>query len=315
MRRFIGLCLLFCVMLSANGLAGSVPKASLKFSGKKGACFTLRDLKSKKGGDKDQNLRRVKALNVSWNYSWNTAYVSGQPNTIEFVPMVWGGRSAEKLQQRLTTDVSPQIKAGKVKRLLVFNEPDRLEQANMPYKQALDYWPMFESLNIPLCSPSCASTEGKKDASSQGTPGTWMRDFMREVEKRKLRVDYIGVHNYGGPNAKSFKAKMKRIYEMYGRRPLLLTEFACADWQARESGKNRHSQDEVLTFMKDVLPWMEKQDWIVGYAWFSFSPDKIEGTSSALFDKDDKMTACGKFYASVTPETPEGDQSIKPDGK
>ena len=302
-------------MLSVNGVAGNVLKDSLKLSGKKGACFTLRDPKSKKGGNRDRNLPKVKALNVSWNYSWNTAYVPGQPNTIEFVPMVWSARSMEKLQQRLSTDVIPQIKAGKVKRLLPLNEPDRHEQANMTYKQALSYWPMFESLNIPLCSPSCASAEGKKNASSQGTPGTWMRDFMREVDKRGLRVDYIGVHSYGGTSAKAFKAKMKRIYEMYDRRPLLITEFACTDWQARETGKNRYSQDQVLTFMKDVLPWMEKQDWIAGYAWFSFSPDKIQGISSALFDKEDKLTACGKFYASVTPKNPDGDQSIKPDGK
>ncbi len=65
--------------------------------------------------------------------------------------------------------------------------------------------------------------------------------------------------------------------------------------------------------MKEVLPWMEQQDWIAGYAWFPFSVDSPQGTSSALFDQNGKLTACGRYYTSVTPEHPYGDQSIKPD--
>jgi hypothetical protein len=96
-----------------------------------------------------------------------------------------------------------------------------------------------------------------------------MRDFMREVDKRGYRVDYIGVHWYGGTDPKSFKSKMKKIHEKYGRHPLLITEFSPADWNTGgDIGKNKHKPAAVLAFMKDVVPWMEEQDWTQGIRGF-----------------------------------------------
>jgi hypothetical protein len=104
-----------------------------------------------------------------------------------------------------------------------------------------------------------------------------------------------------------------KAYMLYGSdRPLLITEFAIADWDATTLEENRHSANEVLAFMKDVLPWMEEpeQDWIAGYSWFSFDASSPVGTSSALFDDDGALTTLGRYYASVTTENPTGDQSI-----
>lgn len=309
-------CLVLCAVSAAHAdLAGSkmtFTKEQLQLPGKKGACFTLRDPENAgTRGTWDQNIRKVKALNPSWNYSWGTNRVPPQPDSIEFVPMAWGG--GRNISEWLQEQVMPQIKNGTAKRFLGFNEPDKRDQANMPYMKAIELWPELMKLGVPLCSPACANPEGISDNTAQGVSGTWMQDFMREADKRDYRVDYIGVHSYGGANAKHFKAKMKRIYEKYGKRPLLITEFAPADWKADTAGDNRHSKAAVLKFMKEVLPWMEEQDWIAGYAWFSFDVDSPQGTSSALFDKKGNLTACGKFYKSVTPSNPSGDQSIKSD--
>lgn len=286
----------------------------LRLPGKKGACFTLRQSRTEKGDLVVPNMPRVKALNVSWNYSWGATDVPEQPADIEFVPMIWGASTPETLDERLAAEVLPHIKAGRVRRLLGFNEPDHKNQADMPYTKALELWPALEKLGIPLCSPACANPEGIKDDSVQGIPGTWMRDFMKEADKRGYRVDYIGVHWYGGTRPSDFKTKMRRIYERYGRRPLLITEFAPADWQTGgDVRKNRHTPADVLKFMKETLPWMEAQEWIAGYAWFSFRIDAPPGTSSALFDEAGNLTACGRYYRSVTPQTPQGDQAIEPD--
>lgn len=283
----------------------------LRLPGKKGACFTLRDpSKPKARGTWKDNMKKVEALDPSWNYSWGSEYVPPQPKDIEFIPMIWGNFSVEKTLQ---DQIKPLIKQKKVKRLLGFNEPDKKDQSNMPYMKAIEMWPEFMKMGVPLCSPACANPEGQSDASVQGVPGTWMPDFMKEADKRGYRVDYIGVHWYGGTSAKSFKDKMRRIYEKYGKRPLLITEFAPADWKTKTVKGNRHKPAQVLAFMKDVLPWMEEQDWIAGYSWFSFNIDAPQGTSSALFDKDGNLTACGRYYKSVTPKNPKGDQSIKPD--
>jgi hypothetical protein len=298
-------------------LASETPrftKEQLKLPGKKGACFTLKQAEGKLTEAGTQNMDRVKALNVSWNYSWNTHHVSEQPKDIEFLPMLWTGKNLAQVQERLTKEVLPNVKAGKSKRLLGFNEPDQKEQSNIPYTVALELWPALEKLNIPLCSPACANPEGIKDEKVTGVPGSWMRDFMTEADKRGYRVDYIGVHSYGGSSAADFKAKMKRIYEKYGKRPLLITEFAVADWKTGgDIKKNRHNPAAILAFMKEVLPWLEEQDWILGYAWFSFQPDSAPGAPSALFDNDGKLTACGRYYKSVTPQNPKGDQTITSD--
>ena len=285
-------------------------KESLRLPGKKGICFTLRDPSKTKNGTWKQNLPKVLACNSYWNYSWATSRIDLQPEKIEFVPMTWGAWGEEAFRKDLQTNVVPHIKSGSTKRLLGFNEPDKKEQANMSYTEALKYWPMLEKLGVPLCSPACANPLSDVDDSTQGVRGTWMRDFMKEADKRGYRMDYIGVHWYGSPSPRAFKERMVEIYKAYGRRPLLISEFAIADWSAKSLVQNAHSKEAVFKFMKDVVPWIEKQDWIAGYAWFSFGIDEAVGTSSALFDQDGELTTLGKFYQSVTNENPDGDQGI-----
>gem|GEM_PF-409011 len=289
----------------------------LALPGKRGACWTLRSPGSPQGGTWEENLPKLAQLQPYWNYSWGADWVPQQTNYVasEFVPMIWGKpKSAEALRKTFQEKIIPRIRDGTVKRVLGFNEPDKKDQANMPYMDAIKLWPEFMKLGVPLCSPACANPVGIHDASAQNVPGTWMRDFMREADRRGYRVDYIGVHWYGGPNAESFKERMRTIYEMYGKRPLLITEFAPADWKTGgDIKKHRHRPAAVLKFMKEVLPWMEAQDWIAGYAWFSFNIDSPAGSSSALFDKAGHLTACGRYYRSVTRENPQGDQTIEPD--
>ena len=297
--------MLLCTADAQQNYKPAFTEAQLKLPGKRGACLTLRESGDKKGGTWEENLPRVAKLKPYWNYSWGSTLVPAQKRFTrsEFVPMTWGGGSPDRLDQRLRKDVIPEIKRRRVKRLLAFNEPDGKDQANMSVELALRLWPQLEKLGIPLCSPSAVHPD--RD---------WMKQFMEGVKKNDYRVDYIGVHSYGGTSAPAFKKKLQRTYEMYDKRPLLITEFACADWDTGgDHKKNRHKPEKVLAFMKDVLPWMEKQDWILGYTWFPFGMSSPQGYTSALFDSDGNLTALGKYYVSVTTARPSGDQSIKPD--
>jgi len=260
---------------------------------KKGACFTLRDPAT--AGNKsnwNDGISKVISLNVGWNYSWGASYVPVQPEGIEFVPMMWGGGGDP---YTFTANIRTMISENKCKRILGFNEPDGKKQANMSVEKAVSLWPYLESLNIPLGSPATVDAEN----------GEWLKDFMSEVDRLGLRVDYICVHNYGGGNASVFENKLKNIYNKY-KRPLLITEFAVADWNAKTPAENKHSKAQVLNFMKTVLPWMEEQDFVLGYCWFSFGQTSPQGTSSALFDIDGNLTELGKYYSafpdSVTPD-------------
>jgi len=78
---------------------------------------------------------------------------------------------------------------------------------------------------------------------------------------------------------------------------LIITEFAVADWKAKHVNENKFTAAQVLAFMKSVLPWLEAQDWIIGYAWYPFPIDSAAGTCSALFHKDGTLTDLGLYYS------------------
>jgi hypothetical protein len=72
-------------------------------------------------------------------------------------------------------------------------------------------------------------------------------------------------------NVEEFKNQMRVAHKLHGsRRPLLITEFASSGWSAEVPVDSKWSQASVLAFMKEVLPWLEEQDMIAGYAWFLF---------------------------------------------
>jgi hypothetical protein len=267
--------------------------------GKKGIGFTLRE--EGKKGSWIENIPKVVGLNPYWNYSWGSKRVEAQPDNIEFVPMLWGAWGKTGFIDRIVSDIFPQVESGQAKRVLGFNEPDNEPQSNLPVQDAVSYWHILEDLGIPLVSPSVAKATG-----------SWMLDFMEAAEAECLRMEYIALHWYGAANVNEFKNQMRVAYKLYGsQRPLLITEFAPADWSAEAPEKNKWSQARVLAFMKEVLPWLEEQDMVAGYAWFPFEQTNAAGSSSALYDLNGEQTALGQFYTSVTTENPAGDQSIE----
>ena len=256
---------------------GYIP--SLSLPGKKGACFSLRPCGE--DGSWIENLPKLLILNPSWNYSWGFKRLEALPQSLEFEPMLWG-YEIENIKDQLQT-----VKKQGSTMLLGFNEPDNAFQSNVDVETAVGAWPMFEALEIPLISPSCVNAEG-----------AWMEAFMNHVDQKGLRVDAIGVHYYGGPEVKAFQEKLERIHHKYKHRLIMITEFAVADWHATTPEENKYSREVVLKFMMEMLPWLESQEWIVGYAWFPFDEESAAGTSSALFHCDGALTILGKFYSN-----------------
>lgn len=281
-----------------GGGGGSSCPSMPPLPGKKGIGFTLRS--PGQPGSYVENMPKVIALNVYWNYAWSLDRVDVQPSDIEFVPMVWGGKNVPTLKENLQTKLQPQIDNGKAKRLLGFNEPDSSSQSDMTVAQALTAWPELEATGLPLISPSAVQPIGN-----------WMTEFMNAVtqtansETGCQNLQWIGVHWYGSANVNDFKARMTEVYNLY-QKPLLLTEFAPADWTATTPQNNKLTDAVVLQFMQQALPWLETTSWIAGYSWFSFKRSSPAGTHSALFEDDGTLTALGQFYVSVRTDRPNG---------
>lgn len=225
-------------------------------------------------------------LRTSWYYNWGVNPSSkGMPvsePSMRYMPMIWGWYP-EKSPATLEA-----LRAKRPSILLGFNEPDHKDQSNIPVETALDVWPKFEGIADELVSPAAAAPLGP-----------WMRSFMGGVEKQKLRVDSIAVHGYPGPSPKAFLESLNRVHELY-RRPIWVTEFAVADWQAKNGAANRFSVPQVADFMEAVCTEMEKIPWVKGYAWFPFAGKASNALrTSVLFDANGELTELGKLYARL----------------
>lgn len=225
-------------------------------------------------------------LETAWYYNWGpNPSKKGMPTvdaSMRFMPMIWGW-NAEKTPAALQA-----LRAQQPSILLGFNEPDHRDQSNIPVKTALDAWPQFDGIATELVSPAAANSLG-----------LWMQEFMDGVKKRKLRVDSVAVHSYPGPSASGFLSMLNRVHEYY-KRPIWVTEFAVADWQAKGGLENRFSVTQVAEFMEEVCTEMNRIPWVKGYAWFP-SAGKASNVlrTSVLFDEDGNLNQLGKLYARL----------------
>ncbi|PWD98915.1 glycosyl hydrolase [Marinilabilia rubra] len=227
----------------------------------------------------------VSDLKVHWHYSWGSDLLDLEPDNIDFVPMIWG----KGIDEERIAELQALKEEGKIRYLLGFNEPDKQNQANMTVDEAIEQWPSLEEVGVPLGSPAPVNPTGD-----------WMQEFMQRADENGLRVDFVCVHWYGGVNPDGLLNKLEEVYDLYGK-PIWITEFAPADWDATTPEENRHSPEEVMSFMQTVLPKLEDLGYLQRYAWFSFNQDSPQGTSSALFDEDGNLTALGEFYANFEP--------------
>lgn len=234
------------------------------------------------GGDPGTVERQLKALDVAWHYNWTAAWKGRENRSVPFVPMIfknneWTAGSLEKVRvARSKLEANP---------LLGFNEPDGKAQANMTVEQALKLWPELEKTNRRLGSPATVHPDNE-----------WMKAFMKGVEDHGLRVDFICVHWYGQRDAGKFIGRIREVHELY-KKPIWITEFAIADWSAASLRENKHTPEDVLEFMEDVLPELEKLDFVERYAWFPAKHGDPKLGPSALFDARGELTELGEFYA------------------
>jgi Glycosyl hydrolase catalytic core len=128
---------------------------------------------------------------------------------------------------------------------------------------------------------------------------------MAQADSECLRSEWLAVHWFDIPSFDLFRDTLVQYHLQY-ERPLILTEFAPIDPNATSIEEHRWSKDDILAFMKEALPWLESTPWIQGYAWFAFDISDPVGTSSALFDSQGDLTDCGRYYAAVQSDGPNG---------
>ena len=203
---------------------------------------------------------KVRAVRAAWYYNWGGAPSPGVAGA-QFVPMEWGGKSA----------------AFGGDHLLGFNEPDMPSQSDMTVDEALRRWPtLAASRGRLLGSPACARSHG------------WLPEFMRRSSELGLRVHFVAVHWYGGTDPDRFVRDVRAYHAAY-RKPLWITEFACAVWKP----------GAVYEFMRRVLPALDRMEFVHRYCWKARTVDDVHMGTSSLFGRDGKLTRLGALYRGL----------------
>ena len=222
---------------------------------------------------------KIELCGARWLYNWTTKPPENIPAGVEFFPMVWSKRREDSFPQ-----LREELRNNKFKTLLGYNEPDQKKQGNLTVEEALEQWPKLMELGVRLGSP--AGVHPDRD---------WMKAFMKGVDERQLRVDFVTMHSYGGPNADALMKRLATVHEMFGR-PLWITEFAVGDWNAKSRAENKYRPEQIVEFFGNLLPQLDACKFVERYAWFPAKPDSAALGPCALFNDDGLLTPVGEAY-------------------
>lgn len=231
---------------------------------------------------------------VSWWYNWATKPNAGLPTDaassalVDYFPMLWNGSfSAPEVRAYLVAH--PRITA-----ILVMNEPNLTDQANLTPTAAAAIWPQYEAL---------AADAGVQLVGPQITWGTmpnfqdpvvWLDAFYvayRAANANKdPHLDALGFHWYDyGLNGQLDRLKK------YGK-PFWVTEFS--NWHSQNDGAQVDSLAKQKTQMTEMVAVCESRADVLRYAWFTgrLSPDPH---FDSVLAADGQTTELGQLYVSL----------------
>jgi hypothetical protein len=262
------------------------PPEQIEKSPKRGLAYDLTDA---------ADLDTLKS-GVSWWYNWyfkTTApadYFSGYQ--MEFIPMLWGGNSAGDFTQLKDFILDhPEIKY-----LLVLNEPNLVDQANMTPAQAAVEWIKYEQVISELTALQ-RTVYLVGPAMNWGTmtdywdPVVWLDSFYDAYRSanggRDPKIDYLAFHwyDYG------LEAQLDRL-QKYGKK-IWITEMA--NWNPQINSYTKQAEQ-----MRQMVSVCESRDDVFRYAWFIGRGSYPDNRYTYLFNPGPgELNDLGKLYISL----------------
>ncbi len=219
---------------------------------------------------------------VSWWYNWyfETSAPENyyQDYQMEFIPMLWGANPSASDRAGAKQFI---LEHPEIEYLLVMNEPNLVDQANITPANAVATWIIYEQFVDELAN------EGRDlklvgPAMNWGTmeqyqnPVDWLDAFYDEFQRvlaREPRIDYLAFHwyDYG------LEAQLDNL-QKYGKK-IWITEMA--NWNA-----NINSYDAQITQMTDMVHICETREDVFRYAWFIGRGGSFDNHYTYLFNLD-----------------------------
>jgi hypothetical protein len=240
------------------------------------------------------DLQAVSA-GVSWWYNWGSRPDSALPANaasqvaMDYIPMLWNGSYD-------AATVEAYIKANpNIKYLLVLNEPNLVDQADMTPAQAAVAWPGYEAVaaatGARIVGP--AITWGTMPGYSD--PVVWMDAFVAAYQAanggRSPQIDYLAFHwyDYG------LDAQLTRLMK-YGK-PFWVTEFA--NWHSGDGDAAIDTLQKQEDQMTDMVKTCENRADVFRYAWFTGRWNSDAHFTSLLGANPGELTALGSHYLGL----------------
>lgn len=232
---------------------------------------------------------------VSWWYNWSPKPSPSAPEDarasygMDFIPMLWNDYAFDATTVETYLRAHPEIKY-----LLLMNEPNLTDQANLTPTAAAAAWPRYESIaahtGVKLVGPTITwgTMPGYQD------PVVWLDAFYTAYRaangNRDPQIDYLAFHwyDYG------LGGQLDRLAK-YGK-PFWVTEFA--NWHANADGAQIDTLDKQKAQMREMVATCEQRTDVFRYAWFTgrWRPDPHY---TSLLDADGELTELGKYYLGL----------------
>ncbi|MCO5979295.1 glycoside hydrolase family protein [Ideonella sp. NS12-5] len=207
---------------------------------------------------------------------------------MEFVPMLWNGSFDDaQVLQALRDDPG-------IRHLLVLNEPNLSDQANLTPDQAAALWPRFEAIaqatGVQIIGPQITwgTLAGYAD------PVVWLDAFYATYRGanagRDPHIDGLGFHWYDYGLADQLDRLTK-----YGK-PFWVTEMA--NWHSGDGDAQIDSSAKQQAQMSDMVATCEARADVLRYAWFTgrWSPDPH---FTSVLAAAGTLTELGQHYLSL----------------
>ena len=236
------------------------------------------------------------ASGVSWWYDWGTRPDNGLNSSattqsgMDFIPMLWN----DVFDATATTNY---IKANGIKYLLVLNEPNLTDQANLTPAQAAAAWPKYEAVatatGVKIVGP--AITYGTLHPYE--TPVAWMDAFILAYQTanggRSPHFDYLAYHwyDYG------LDAKLNELLK-YGKQ-FWVTEMA--NWHVGDGSAAIDTLAKQEAQMTDMVKTCESRADVFRYAWFTgrMGSGGDPHFTSLFAAGSGQLTDLGKLYLTL----------------
>ncbi|MCD5980854.1 glycoside hydrolase family protein [Pseudomonas quasicaspiana] len=232
---------------------------------------------------------------ISWWYNWSpkphdrlAAYNYSSTYGVDFIPMVWNA-NVDDGQLKLYLQAHPDIRY-----LLVINEPNLVDQANMTPEATAQFWPRLEQISAQTGVKLVGPAMNWGTMSGYGDPVVWLDAFYAayraQNQNRDPKIDYLAFHwyDYG------LSGMLDRLSK-YGK-PFWVTEFA--NWHSPIDGVQIDTLEKQKQQMAEMVAVCENRADVFRYAWFTGRMNDDPHFSS-LLNEEGRLTELGQHYISL----------------